>query len=100
MSQYIDKLNRYTSGEAAFMYRDGVQFDWRRAVAHFVHDFQSYYDRGEATADLVHGFIYSFHSAFYRFEQHAKLFEHRWRAGQLTDAEIVVPASVEQMLEY
>ena len=101
LSHYLDKLNRYTDGEAANMHRDNMPFHWQHALRHFVQDFQGYYDKGQAGAkDGVHGFLYSFLSAFYRFEQHAKLYELRFRQGQLTPSEQTVPPSVEAMLEY
>jgi hypothetical protein len=76
LAHYLDKLNRYTDGEAANMQRDGKAFHWQGAIRHFVHNFKSYYDSGAAGAkDGVHGILYSFLSAFYRFEQHAKLYE-------------------------
>ncbi len=100
MAHYLEKLNRYTDGEAANMHRDGQAYHWQRAVAHFVEDFQSYYDRVGATRDGVHGFLYSFFSAFYRFEQHAKLYERRFQHQQLQPAEESIPANVEQVLEF
>ncbi len=101
LAHYLDKLNRYTDGEAANMQRDGKTFHWQHAVRHFVQDFKSYYDQGAAGAkDGVHGFFYSFLSAFYRFEQHAKLYERRYHSGQLQARETQVPQSVEEVLEY
>ncbi|MBV9852071.1 MAG: glycosyltransferase [Armatimonadetes bacterium] len=100
LAHYLEKLNRYTDGEAADMHRDGRPFHWQDAVAHFVADFQAYYDRGGAPQDGVHGFLYSFLSAFYRFEQHAKLYERRFRGGQLQPPEEQVPAGAEEVLEF
>jgi glycosyltransferase involved in cell wall biosynthesis/protein-L-isoaspartate O-methyltransferase len=100
LSHYLDKLNRYTDSEAANLHRDGQPFHWTRAVRHFVQDFQRYYDRGGAARDGVHGFLYSFLSGFYRFEQHAKLYEKRFASGELQETETGVPGSVEEVLEY
>ena len=100
LSHYLDKLNRYTDGEALNLHRDGQSFHWQQAVRHFVQDFRSYYEDGQATQDGVHGFLYSFLSGFYRFEQHAKLYERRAQAGQLQPFETQIPQSVEQVLEY
>lgn len=100
LTQYLDKLNRYTDGEAQNMMRDNQSFDWRQAVRQFVADFRSYYDHGHAVEDGVHGFLWSFMSGFYRFEQHAKLYERRYRDGVLTDAERKVPGSVEETLKF
>ncbi len=100
LSHYLGKLNRYTDGEAANMHRDGRPFHWQGAVRDFVRAFHSYYDRRQGAQDGVHGFLYAFHSAFYGFEQHAKLFEARYRHGQLQPEETAVPSTVEQVLEY
>jgi len=100
LAHYLDKLNRYTDGEASNLHRDGSPFHWQHAVGHFVEDFQAYYDRGGASRDGVHGFLYAFLSGFYRFEQHAKLYERRFRQGELHPGEADVPASVEQVLEF
>lgn len=100
VSHYLTKLNRYTDGEAANLHRDRQPFLWQNAIAHFVQDFQSYYDGRGAARDGVHGFLYTFFSGFYRFAQHAKLYEQRYREGSLQPQEQQVPASLEQMLEY
>jgi glycosyltransferase involved in cell wall biosynthesis len=100
LGHYLDKLNRYTDGEAQSMHRSGQSFHWQGAIRHWVGDFASYYDKQNARQDGVHGLIYSFLSAFYRFEQHAKLYEQRFHAGQLQPPETGVPASVEEVLEY
>ena len=101
LHHYLDKLNAYTDSESANMHRDGQPFHWQNAIRHFVQDFQAYYDQSQAGAkDGVHGFLYAFLSAFYRFEQHAKLYEHRFRHGQLQPAETGLPGSVEQVLEF
>ncbi len=100
MAHYLEKLNRYTDGEAANMHRDGQPFTWHGALRHFVLDLRDYYDRRGAYRDGPHGFAYSFLSGFYRFEQHIKLFEKRFQAQQLQQEELGVPQSVEQMLEY
>jgi len=100
LSHYLSKLNQYTDGESANMMRDGQHFDWQAAVRHFSHDLSMYYDNGGASRDGVHGFLWSFLSAFYRFEQHAKLYERRYRAGMLTDSErSSIPASAQEILE-
>ena len=100
VGHHLEKLNRYTDGESASMHQDGRPFHWQHALRHFVEDVQGYYDRAGAFRDGVHGFIYAFQSGVYRFEQHAKLFERRFHAGQLQPQEQMVPVSVQQMLEY
>ena len=100
LSHYLDKLNRYTDGESLNMWRDGNVYHWQNAIAHFVGDFKNYYETGNGAIDGVHGFLYAFQSAFYRFFQHGKLYERRFHGNQLSDWEKSVPASMEEMLEY
>ena len=100
LHHYLEKLNRYTDGEAANLFNDGYPFQWQNALRHFVSDFTGYYDRGDARKDGVHGFLWSFLSAFYRFEQHAKLYERRFHAGLLQPHEGIVPNSVREALQF
>ncbi|MEI7742751.1 MAG: glycosyltransferase [Chloroflexota bacterium] len=100
VEHYLGKMNAYTTGEAENAYRDGSPFHWRGAVRHMVEDLRSYYDFGGAHRDGVHGFIYTWLSGFYRLLQHAKLYERRYRSGELRPEENEVPESVEQMLEF
>jgi glycosyltransferase involved in cell wall biosynthesis len=100
LHHYLEKLNNYTDGESLNMHRDGQVFHWQNSVSHFVHDFKNYYENGHGNIDGVHGFLYAFQSAFYRFFQHGKLYERRYNNGQLTDWEKMVPASLEEMLEF
>ena len=48
LAHYLDKLNRYTDGEALNLHRDGQPFHWQQAIRHFVQDFQGYYEPGQA----------------------------------------------------
>jgi len=100
LSHYLDKLNKYTDGESLNMWRDGQAYHWQSAIGHFVHDFRDYFERGQGGQDQVHGFMYAFNSAFYRFHQHSKLYERRFHNNQATDWEKSVPADMEEMLVY
>lgn len=100
LSHYLEKMNRYTNGEAANMVRDGQSFHWRNLMRDFVRDCQGYYDHLQAPQDEGHGFIYAFLGGFYRLVQHAKLYEARYQNGQLQPEEREVPARLEDVLEY
>ena len=100
MSHYLRKLDRYTDAEAASMDNDGRRFSWRAAVETFAHDLSSYYDVQGSSRDGVHGLAYAFLSGFYRFEQHTKLYERRWRSGRVEPSEEEVPSSAEAILEH
>ncbi|MCX6380318.1 MAG: glycosyltransferase [Armatimonadetes bacterium] len=97
VSHYIDKMNRYTDGEALNMHRDGREYRWTGALQEFVGDFHTYYDRMQACQDGVHGFIYSFFAGFYRFEQYAKLYERRDKESLLQPSEMQVPTTAEEV---
>lgn len=114
LHHYLAKLNRYTDGEAENLLADGKCHAWQAMLAHFVHDWQVYYDRNQASQDGLHGFILSFLSAFYRFASRAKLWDQRRLAERaaapgmavgldeerLTMAADPVPADLREALEF
>lgn len=101
IGQYLQKLDRYTAAEAASMQADGRPFHWREAMRHTVHDLCAYYDgAGAGALDGVHGLHYSVLSGFYRWVQHARLYEAHSHAGSLQPTEQEVPTSVEEMLQF
>ncbi len=77
LHHYLYKLNSYTDGEAESLLTDGQNHSWQAQLAHFVQDWQRYYERGRADLDGMHGFVLSFMSAFYRFASRAKLWDLR-----------------------
>src|SRR5207247_102694 len=83
LHHYLEKLNRYTDGEAESLLADGHSHSWQAMLAHFVHDWQAYYDLRQAGRDGMHGFILAFCSAFYRFAARAKLWDLRRQRGDL-----------------
>lgn len=103
LHQYLEKLNRYTDGEALNLFSDGQRHDWQAQLASFLRDWQIYYDRGEAYKDGMHGFVLSFLSAFYRFASRAKLWDVRRQQGLVpTDktADEALPKSVLEMVDF
>jgi glycosyltransferase involved in cell wall biosynthesis len=80
LHHYLEKLNRYTDGEAENLLADGASHSWQAQLAHFVVDWQQYYERGRADLDGMHGFVLAFMSAFYRFASRAKLWDLRRQA--------------------
>src|SRR5262249_14099460 len=57
LEHYLEKLNRYTSGEAENMEKDGESHSWKAMLAHFVKDWQHYYEGGRADLDGTLGFV-------------------------------------------
>ncbi len=100
ISHYIDKMNRYTNGEAENLFRDGKPFHWKHAISAFIGDMTHYYDTGNGKQDGIIGWIWAFNSAFYRFTQYTKLLEMRAAREVMTSAESVAPNSIRDVLEY
>jgi glycosyltransferase involved in cell wall biosynthesis len=100
LHHYLEKLNRYTDGEAkGSLWEDGASHSWQAQLAHFVHDWQVYYEHGRADLDGMHGFVLAFMSGFYRFLSRAKLWDLRRRRGELGVPE-PVPTTLREMLEF
>jgi glycosyltransferase involved in cell wall biosynthesis len=99
LHHYLEKLNRYTDGEAESLLADGKSHAWQAMLAHFVHDWQQYYERGRADLDGMHGFVLAFMSAFYRFASRAKLWDLRRQRGEWNEQE-PVPADLREMLRF
>lgn len=96
IEHYLEKLNRYTTGEAIQLASAGATLDWRSAVKSMVRDWWLYYERNSGFRDGYHGWILAWLSAQYRWLSHAKLIdrsEFRERA-----AAAPVPATIDEML--
>src|SRR5207302_1628754 len=94
---------------------DGHIHSWQAMLAHFVVDWQQYYERGRGDLDGMHGFVLAFMSAFYRFASRAKLWDLRRQEGEFNTetrrhgegsdggsrgATEPVPADLREMLEF
>ena len=99
ISHYLEKFNRYTTGEAENLLQDGLSHAWQGQMAHFLLDWQGYYDRSRGREDGMHGFILSFFAGIYRFLARAKLWDLRRQRGQTSEMESV-PGSVMEGLEF
>jgi glycosyltransferase involved in cell wall biosynthesis len=99
LDHYLEKLNRYTHGEAQNLLADGALHSWQAQLAEFVRDWQLYYEAGRADLDGMHGFVLAFMSGFYQFARRAKLWDLRRQRGELL-APDPVPTSLEEMLAF
>ena len=99
LDHYLEKLNRYTTGEAVNLGEDGHSHSWQAQIAHFMHDWGNYYDRGRGDLDGMHGFVLAFMSAFYRYAARAKLWDQRRQQGETNGAE-PVPANLTEVLAF
>jgi len=99
LNHYLTKLNNYTDGEAENLREDSQSHTWQAQLAHFVQDWQLYYERGRADLDGMHGFVLAFMSGFYRFASRAKLWDLRRKQGELIGQD-AVPASLRDARVY
>lgn len=84
ISQYIHKLERCTTSEAAEYIASGYTFSWNDAVRFPTSDFLKVYFAQGAYKDGLHGLVLSILQAFYSFVIFAKL----WEMRQFTDISI------------
>ena len=75
ISEWIDKMNRYTTLEAREMDEKGVRFNMGRALLFPVAVFCRNYFMLRGFRDGFHGFMAAVFAAFYAFVKHAKLWE-------------------------
>jgi glycosyltransferase involved in cell wall biosynthesis len=99
LHHYLEKLNRYTDAEAENLLADAASHSWQSQLAHLVHDWQAYYDRGHAPLDGMHGFVLAFMAGFYRFASRAKLWDLRRQRGDCPGDE-TLPGNLGEMLQF
>lgn len=75
VSQYITKLERCTTSEAAEYLADGYDFTWTDAIRFPVRDFVKVYFSQQGYKDGLHGLVLSMLQAFYACVVFAKLWE-------------------------
>ena len=99
ITHYLTKLNSYTDGEALNLDADDGSHSWQAQIAHFVHDWQYYYDRKQGYLDGMHGFELAYLSAVYRLLSRAKVWDLRRKRNEASANE-PVPASIAEVLEF
>jgi glycosyltransferase involved in cell wall biosynthesis len=99
VDHYIEKLNRYTSTEAAELHQQNVQWDWRAAMSHMLHDLWMYYELNPGRLDGERGWILSWLSGQYRFLQHAKLIDHG-PPREIENGQPNAPVNLDDMLLF
>lgn len=96
LHHYLEKLDRYTSGEAEELGEQWASHGWQAMLGSFARDWEVYASR-HAREDGMHGFLLAFNSGFYRFLARAKLWEERYRTREVGEQE-PVPRSVAECL--
>lgn len=89
VSQFIEKLNRYTSAEVEKRFAEGKTFRWYKLLYHPVVDFWRRYVSDKGYRDGMHGFVLSILMAFYAELILIKMWEATLNAGR--DGKTLVP---------
>ncbi len=75
ISQYLERMNRYSSIQAETKIRDGYKFNWRDLLTKPTNEFVSRFLAGEGYKDGVHGLALSLLQAFSEFILYLKVWE-------------------------
>lgn len=75
ISQYIDRLNRYSKIQAEEMIESGYKFDWKDMLKKPMGEFLSRFFAGEGYKDGLHGLALSLLQAFSEFIKYLKVWE-------------------------
>lgn len=77
ISQFIERLNRYTEIQAEELFQKGYCFDWKDLMIKPTNEFLSRFFAGEGYKDGVHGFVLASLQAFSEFVVYLKVWEKR-----------------------
>jgi len=75
IEHYVEKFNRYTSTEAAYLAEQGQPRDWTAAIRAMMRDLWVYYEHNQGFLDGEHGWILSWLAGQYRWLSHAKMMD-------------------------
>ena len=95
VQHYIEKLNRYTTGEAISRSAQGATPDWRRGVREMARDLWLYYERNQGSLDGYRGWILSWLAGQYRWLIEAKLLDLPEQGAALAQA--AVPQNLDEV---
>lgn len=84
LEQFIERMNRYTSVQAAYMVKEKYQFKWREILTKPTNEFLSRYFFGEGYKDGLHGLALSLLQAFSELVLYLKV----WQASKFKETEI------------
>lgn len=89
ISQFIERLNRYSDIQSKFLEKGGYVFDWRDLIKKPVAEFVSRFLAGEGYKDGVHGLALGILQAFSEFVVYLKVWEHtKFKDEKLHEGEI------------
>lgn len=98
VEHYVEKLNRYTSTEAAQLAASGAQWDWRTALGEMVRDLWLYYEHNPGHLDQERGWILAWLSGQYRWLARAKLIDHLQPGDRLPPYGGSVPENLDEVI--
>ena len=75
ISQYIDRLNRYTNIQAKELYLNGYKFDWKDLISKPSHEFLSRFFQSRGYKDGWHGLALSLLQSASMLVLYAKVWE-------------------------
>ncbi len=82
LTQYVEKLNRYTDQEAAYLREEGQAWDWQAAMRAMFRETWDMYERKEGRRDGTRGWLLCWLSGQYRWLSHAKLLSDQTDSAQ------------------
>lgn len=101
ISQYLDRLNRYTKIQAEDLIESGYKFDWRDMLRKPMGEFLSRFFVGEAHKDGLHGLALSLLQAFSEFIKYLKVWEKENFGDQdITDYHEVIEENINDYLHW
>lgn len=75
IEHYCQKLNRYTTTEAAQLVNEAARVTWETPIRAMTRDLWLYYERNRGNQDGLHGWILSWLAGQYRWFSYAKLLD-------------------------
>lgn len=84
VSQFVERMNRYTSVEAEQLKKDGYQFNWKDLIQKPTSEFLSRYFANKGYLDGVHGLSLSLLQAFSFLVVYLKL----WEMGKFKEKDV------------
>ena len=95
ISQFVERLNIYTTDHAKLKIRDGYEFVWSDLIKKPMDEFLSRYFQGEGYKDGLHGLALAGLQAFSEFVMYLKV----WEKQKFGETEISVEKIVDIMKE-
>lgn len=93
ITQYLLKLERYTTNEADALKETQYQYSWYDAIRFPLSDFLKVYFAQEAYKDGLHGLVLSMLQAFYSFIVFTKL----WENENFPQKPVTLPSVIEEL---